>query len=180
MPNKSTLYLSLLTILLAAYTIWNYSNKNKTGTIQQNFKAIPVKEINEIDEIEISSVSGKVSLSRTSEKGWDITHPVTDRADSKKIENILETLTELKKFDTITSKNAPSSSEMGLPESALSVKLLNNKGLIGTIILGNTTGVIDTIYAQWNDRNKEGIPFFCWSDIKEVIDVPYDKIRDKR
>ena len=180
MPNKSTLYLSLLTILLAAYTIWDYSNKNKTGTIQQNFKAIPVKEINEIDEIEISSVSGKVSLSRTSEKGWDITHPVTDRADSKKIENILETLTELKKFDAITSKNAPSSSEMGLAESALSVKLLNNKGLIGTIILGNTTGVIDTIYAQWNDRNKEGIPFFCWSDIKEVIDVPYDKIRDKR
>lgn len=180
MPNKSTLYLILLTILLSAYTIWDYSNKNRIGTIQQNFKAIPVKGIDEVDEIEISSASGKVSLSRTPEKGWKVIHPVADRADSKKIENILEALTELKKFDAITSKDAPSSTEMGLTENALSVKLLNKNELIGKIILGNTTGVVETIYAQWNNRNKEGIPFFCWSDIKEVIDVPYDNLRDKR
>ena len=76
MPNKSTLYLILLTILLSAYTIWDYSNKNRIGTIQQNFKAIPVKGIDEIDEIEISSASGKVSLSRTPEKGWKVIHPL--------------------------------------------------------------------------------------------------------
>ena len=180
MPNKSTLYLILLTILLSAYTIWDYSKKNRIGTIQQKFKAIPVTGIDEVDGIEISSASGTVSLSRTPEKGWNVIHPVTDRADSKKIENIIESLTELKKFDAITSKDAPSSTEMGLTENALSVKLLYKKELIGKIILGNTTGVVETIYAQWNNRNKEGIPFFCWSDIKEVVDVPYDNLRDKR
>ncbi|MFL2478454.1 MAG: DUF4340 domain-containing protein [Verrucomicrobiales bacterium] len=180
MPNKSTLYLILLTILLAAYTIWDYSKKSYLGTNQQNFKAIPIKEIDRIYGIEISSTSGKVSLSRTSEKGWNITHPVTDRADSKKIEKVLQDLIELKKFDSITSKDAPSKSEMGLTESNLSIKLLNENELIGEIILGNTTGVTDTIYAQWNDKNKDGTPFFCWSDIKEIVDVPYDKIRDKK
>ena len=88
MPNKSTLYLILLTILLSAYTIWDYCKKDRIGTIQQNFKAIPVKGIDEVDEIEISSASGKVSLSRTPEKGWKVIYPVADRADSKKIENI--------------------------------------------------------------------------------------------
>ena len=180
MPNKSTSYLILLTALLVAYTIWNYSGKSKQGMIKLNSKAIPVEGIDSIDEIEISSASGKVSLSRTSEKEWNITHPVTDRANTKKIENILVVLTELKKFDSISSRNAPSSSEMGLTENSLSVKLLSNNNFIGKIILGNATGITDTIYAQWNDKNKEGIPFFCWSDIKEVIDVPYDKIRDKK
>ena len=180
MPNKSTSYLILLTALLAAYTIWDYSGKSKQGMIKLNSKAIPVEEIDSIDEIEISSASGKVSLSRTSEKKWNITHPVTDRANTKKIENILVVLTELKKFDSISSRNAPSSSEMGLTENSLSVKLLSNNNFIGKIILGNATGITDTIYAQWNDKNKEGTPFFCWSDIKEVIDVPYDKIRDKK
>ncbi|MEE2725283.1 MAG: DUF4340 domain-containing protein [Verrucomicrobiota bacterium] len=180
MPNKSTSYLILLTALLAAYTIWNYSGKSNQGMIKLNSKAIPVKGIDSIDEIEISSASGKVSLSRTSEEEWNITHPVTDRANTKKIENILAELTELKKFDSISSKNAPSSSEMGLTESSLSVKLLSDNNFIGKIILGNATGITDTIYAQWNDKNKEGTPFFCWSDIKEVIDVPYDKIRDKK
>ncbi|MEC7862750.1 MAG: hypothetical protein VYC70_09015, partial [Verrucomicrobiota bacterium] len=78
--------------------------------IKLNSKAIPVKGIDSIDEIEISSASGKVSLSRTSEEEWNITHPVTDRANTKEIENILAELTELKKFDSISSKNAPSSS----------------------------------------------------------------------
>ena len=52
--------------------------------------------------------------------------------------------------------------------------------LIGKIIFGNTTGVVDTIYAQWNEKNSEGDPFFCWADIKDVIDVPYDKVREKK
>ena len=180
MPNKSTLYLILLTGLLAIYTVFDYSQKNKLGTINPNFKAIPIKTIDEIDEIEISSASGKVSISRSASIGWNITHPVKDRAESEKIDNILESLTELKKFDSITSRDAPSRSEMGLTDSALSVKLLNKKELIGQIIFGNTTGVVDTIYAQWNEKNSTGDPFFCWADIKEVIDVPFDKVREKK
>lgn len=180
MPNKSTLYLILLTILLAVYTVLDHNKKNKIGTINQNFKAIPIKTIDEIDEIEISSASGKVTISHSPSIGWTITHPVKDRADSVKIANILESLIDLKKFDTITSRDAPSRSEMGLTDTALSVKLLNKKELIGKIIFGNTTGVVDTIYAQWNEKNSEGDPFFCWADIKEVIDVPYDKVREKK
>ena len=180
MPNKSTLYLILLTILLAVYTVLDHNKKNKLGTINQNFKAIPIKTIDEIDEIEISSASGKVTISNSPSIGWTITHPVKDRADSVKIANILESLIDLKKFDTITSRDAPSRSEMGLTDTALSVKLLNKKELIGKIIFGNTTGVVDTIYAQWNEKNSEGDPFFCWTDIKEVIDVPYDKVREKK
>jgi len=180
MPNKSTLYLILLTILLAVYTVLDHNKKNKLGTINQNFKAIPIKTIDEIDEIEISSASGKVTISNSPSIGWTITHPVKDRADSVKIVNILESLIDLKKFDTITSRDAPSRSEMGLTDTALSVKLLNKKELIGKIIFGNTTGVVDTIYAQWNEKNSEGDPFFCWTDIKEVIDVPYDKVREKK
>ena len=150
MPNKSTLYLILLTGLLAIYTVLDHNKKNKLGTINQNFKAIPIKTIDEIDEIEISSASGKVNILNSPSIGWTITHPVKDRADSEKIANILESLTDLKRFDTITSREAPSRSEMGLTDSALSVKLLNKKELIGKIIFGNTTGVVDTIYAQWN------------------------------
>ena len=180
MPNKSTLYLILLTGLLAIYTVLDHNKKNKLGTINQNFKAIPIKTIDEIDEIEISSASGKVNILNSPSIGWTITHPVKDRADSEKIANILESLTDLKRFDTITSRDAPSRSEMGLTDSALSVKLLNKKELIGKIIFGNTTGVVDTIYAQWNEKNSSGDPFFCWADIKEVIDVPFDKVREKK
>lgn len=175
MTSRTTTSLAIVTVLLAIYVF--ALDHDDSDAKRRNFRVVPIAEAADISTLEISQGGGKITLQRADRGRWMMVSPVADRADAQKVEELIATLLELKKLETIEGEGTPADSKMGLAANALTISFKNEAGeALGTLSLGDPSGVQESIYARWEDD----APFLCWASAREVADVPADALRDIR
>jgi len=163
--------------MLFFYVAWD----NKAGPGSNNSisdrKAIRINSIESIEKLVISSGGNEITLKRNKIKGWDIIDPILDRANSSKVEELLETMNSLKKFDL---KNSDTDGKnLGINDESASLAFYDNQQFVGKVTFGDDTGLSGTVYANWSTQ-KENSSFFCWNDAREAINFSLDQIRDNK
>lgn len=163
--------------MLFFYVAWD----NKAGSGSNNSisdrKAIRINSIESIQKLVISSGGNEITLKRNKIKGWDIIDPILDRANSSKVEELLETMHSLKKFDL---KNSDTDGKnLGINDESASLAFYDNQQFVGKVTFGDDTGLSGTVYANWSTQ-KENSSFFCWNDAREAINFSLDQIRDNK
>ncbi len=177
MNTKITYFLVFITAMLFFYVAWD----NKAGSGSNNSisdrKAIRINSIESIEKLVISSGGNEITLKRNKIKGWDIIDPILDRANSSKVEELLETMNSLKKFDL---KNSDTDGKnLGINDESASLAFYDNQQFVGKVTFGDDTGLSGTVYANWSTQ-KENSSFFCWNDAREAINFSLDQIRDNK
>ena len=163
--------------MLFFYVAWD----NKAGSGSNNSisdrKAIRINSIESIQKLVISSGGNEITLKRNKIKGWDIIDPILDRANSSKVEELLETMNSLKRFDL---KNSDTDGKnLGINDESASLAFYDNQQFVGKVTFGDDTGLSGTVYANWSTQ-KENSSFFCWNDAREAINFSLDQIRDNK
>lgn len=163
--------------MLFFYVAWD----NKAGSGSNNSisdrKAIRINSIESIQKLVISSGGNKITLKRNKIKGWDIIDPILDRANPSKVEELLETMNSLKRFDL---KNSDTDGKnLGINDESASLAFYDNQQFVGKVTFGDDTGLSGTVYANWSTQ-KENSSFFCWNDAREAINFSLDQIRDNK
>ena len=163
--------------MLFFYVAWD----NKAGSGSNNSisdrKAIRINSIESIQKLVISSGGNEITLKRNKIKGWDIVDPILDRANSSKVEGLLETMNSLKKFDL---KNSDTDGKnLGINDESASLAFYDNQQFVGKVTFGDDTGLSGTVYANWSTQ-KENSSFFCWNDAREAVNFSLDQIRDNK
>jgi len=177
MNTKITYFLVFITAMLFFYVAWD----NKAGSGSNNSisdrKAIRINSIESIQKLVISSGGNKITLKRNKIKGWDIIDPILDRANPSKVEELLETMNSLKRFDL---KNSDTDGKnLGINDESASLAFYDNQQFVGKVTFGDDTGLSGTVYANWSTQ-KENSSFFCWNDAREAINFSLDQIRDNK
>ena len=175
MSSKHTYLLFLFAVVLFGYVIWNNKGRQITVNSIGKLKAIPIDNIDSVNQLILSTNGTKIVLTRNKDKIWEITDPIQDRADSNIVTKMLETITTLKKFEI--QEDDTQGKDMGIDDGAVSLEIFQNNKYTGKVTFGDETGLSGTVYANWSS-NKVNDSFFCWAEARNEIDIPFDKLRD--
>lgn len=175
MSSKHTYLLFLFAVVLFGYVIWNNKGRQITVNSIGKLKAIPIDNIDSVNQLILSTNGTKIVLTRNKDKIWEITEPILDRADSNIVTKMLETITTLKKFEI--KEDDTQGKDMGIDDGAVSLEIFQNNKYTGKVTFGDETGLSGTVYANWSS-NKVNDSFFCWAEARNEIDIPFDKLRD--
>ncbi len=163
--------------MLFFYVAWDNKAGSGSNSSISDRKAIRINSIKSIEKLVISSGGNEITLKRNKIKGWDIIDPILDRANSSKVEELLETMNSLKKFDL---KNSDTDGKnLGINDESASLAFYDNQQFVGKVTFGDDTGLSGTVYANWSTQ-KENSSFFCWNDAREAINFSLDQIRDNK
>ena len=163
--------------MLFFYVAWDKKAGSGSNNSISDRKAIRINSIESIQKLVISSGGNEITLKRNKIKGWDIIDPILDRANSSKVEELLETMHSLKKFDL---KNSDTDGKnLGINDESASLAFYDNQQFVGKVTFGDDTGLSGTVYANWSTQ-KENSSFFCWNDAREAINFSLDQIRDNK
>ena len=175
MSSKHTYLLFLFAVVLFGYVIWDNKGRQITVNSIGKLKAIPINNIDSVNQLILSTNGIKIVLTRNKDKIWKITEPIQDRADSNIVTKMLETITTLKKFEI--KENDTKGKDMGIDDGAVSLEIFQDNKYTGKVTFGDETGLSGTVYANWSS-NKVNDSFFCWAEARNEIDIPFDKLRD--
>ena len=175
MSTKHTYLLFLFAVVLFGYVIWDNKGRQITVNSIGKLKAIPINNIDSVNQLILSTNGTKIVLTRNKDKIWKITEPIQDRADSNIVTKMLETITTLKKFEI--QEDDTQGKDMGIDDGAVSLEIFQNNKYTGKVTFGDETGLSGTVYANWSS-NKVNDSFFCWAEARNEIDIPFDKLRD--
>ena len=175
MSTKHTYLLFLFAVVLFGYVIWDNKGRQITVNSIGKLKAIPINNIDSVNQLILSTNGTKIVLTRNKDKIWKITEPIQDRADSNIVTKMLETITTLKKFEI--KEDDTQGKDMGIDDGAVSLEIFQNNKYTGKVTFGDETGLSGTVYANWSS-NKVNDSFFCWAEARNEIDIPFDKLRD--
>lgn len=175
MSSKHTYLLFLFAVVLFGYVIWDNKGRQITVNSIGKLKAIPIDNIDSVNQLILSTNGTKIVLTRNKDKIWEITDPIQDRADSNIVTKMLETITTLKKFEI--QEDDTQGKDMGIDDGAVSLEIFQNNKYTGKVTFGDETGLSGTVYANWSS-NKVNDSFFCWAEARNEIDIPFDKLRD--
>ena len=175
MSTKHTYLLFLFAVVLFGYVIWDNKGRQITVNSIGKLKAIPINNINSVNQLILSTNGTKIVLTRNKDKIWKITEPIQDRADSNIVTKMLETITTLKKFEI--KENDTKGKDMGIDDGAVSLEIFQDNEYTGKVTFGDETGLSGTVYANWSS-NKVNDSFFCWAEARNEIDISFDKLRD--
>ena len=175
MSTKHTYLLFLFAVVLFGYVIWDNKGRQITVNSIGKLKAIPINNIDSVNQLILSTNGTKIVLTRNKDKIWKITEPIQDRADSNIVTKMLETITTLKKFEI--KENDTKGKDMGIDDGAVSLEIFQDNEYTGKVTFGDETGLSGTVYANWSS-NKVNDSFFCWAEARNEIDIPFDKLRD--
>ena len=175
MSTKHTYLLFLFAVVLFGYVIWDNKGRQITVNSIGKLKAIPINNINSVNQLILSTNGTKIVLTRNKDKIWKITEPIQDRADSNIVTKMLETITTLKKFEI--KENDTKGKDMGIDDGAVSLEIFQDNKYTGKVTFGDETGLSGTVYANWSS-NKVNDSFFCWAEARNEIDISFDKLRD--
>ena len=175
MSSKHTYLLFLFAVVLFGYVIWDNKGRQITVNSIGKLKAIPIDNIDSVNQLILSTNGTKIVLTRNKDKIWEITEPIQDRADSNIVTKMLETITTLKKFEI--QEDDTQGKDMGIDDGAVSLEIFQNNKYTGKVTFGDETGLSGTVYANWSS-NKVNDSFFCWAEARNEIDIPFDKLRD--
>ena len=175
MSSKYTYLLFLFAVVLFGYVIWDNKGRQITVNSIGKLKAIPIDNIDSVNQLILATNGTKIVLTRNKDKIWEITEPIQDRADSNIVTKILETITTLKKFEI--KEDDTQGKDMGIDDGGVSLEIFQNNKYTGKVTFGDETGLSGTVYANWSS-NKVNDSFFCWAEARNEIDIPFDKLRD--
>ena len=175
MSTKHTYLLFLFAVVLFGYVIWDNKGRQITVNSIGKLKAIPIDNIDSVNQLILATNGTKIVLTRNKDKIWEITEPIQDRADSNIVTKMLETITTLKKFEI--KENDTKGKDMGIDDGAVSLEIFQDNEYTGKVTFGDETGLSGTVYANWSS-NKVNDSFFCWAEARNEIDIPFDKLRD--
>ena len=175
MSTKHTYLLFLFAVVLFGYVIWDNKGRQITVNSIGKLKAIPINNIDSVNQLILSTNGIKIVLTRNKDKIWKITEPIQDRADSNIVTKMLETITTLKKFEI--KENDTKGKDMGIDDGAVSLEIFQDNEYTGKVTFGDETGLSGTVYANWSS-NKVNDSFFCWAEARNEIDISFDKLRD--
>ena len=175
MSTKHTYLLFLFAVVLFGYVIWDNKGRQITVNSIGKLKAIPINNIDSVNQLILSTNGTKIVLTRNKDKIWKITEPIQDRADSNIVTKMLETITTLKKFEI--KENDTKGKDMGIDDGAVSLEIFQDNEYTGKVTFGDETGLSGTVYANWSS-NKVNDSFFCWAEARNEIDISFDKLRD--
>ena len=175
MSTKHTYLLFLFAVVLFGYVIWDNKGRQITVNSIGKLKAIPINNIDSVNQLILSTNGTKIVLTRNKDKIWKITEPIQDRADSNIVTKMLETITTLKKFEI--QEDDTQGKDMGIDDGAVSLEIFQNNKYTGKVTFGDETGLSGTVYANWSS-NKVNDSFFCWAEARNEIDISFDKLRD--
>ena len=175
MSSKHTYLLFLFAVVLFGYVIWDNKGRQITVNSIGKLKAIPIDNIDSVNQLILSTNGTKIVLTRNKDKIWEITEPIQDRADSNIVTKMLETITTLKKFEI--KEDDTQGKDMGIDDGAVSLEIFQKNKYTGKVTFGDETGLSGTVYANWSS-NKVNDSFFCWAEARNEIDIPFDKLRD--
>ena len=175
MSTKHTYLLFLFAVVLFGYVIWDNKGRQITVNSIGKLKAIPINNIDSVNQLILSTNGTKIVLTRNKDKIWKITEPIQDRADSNIVTKMLETITTLKKFEI--KENDTKGKDMGIDDGAVSLEIFQDNEYTGKVTFGDETGLSGTVYANWSS-DKVNDSFFCWAEARNEIDISFDKLRD--
>ena len=175
MSTKHTYLLFLFAVVLFGYVIWDNKGRQITVNSIGKLKAIPINNIDSVNQLILSTNGTKIVITRNKDKIWKITEPIQDRADSNIVTKMLETITTLKKFEI--KENDTKGKDMGIDDGAVSLEIFQDNEYTGKVTFGDETGLSGTVYANWSS-NKVNDSFFCWAEARNEIDISFDKLRD--
>ena len=175
MSSKHTYLLFLFAVVLFGYVIWDNKGRQITVNSIGKLKAIPIDNIDSVNQLILATNGTKIVLTRNKDKIWKITEPIQDRADSNIVTKILETITTLKKFEI--KEDDTQGKDMGIDDGAVSLEIFQDNEYTGKVTFGDETGLSGTVYANWSS-NKVNDSFFCWAEARNEIDISFDKLRD--
>ena len=175
MSTKHTYLLFLFAVVLFGYVIWDNKGRQITLNSIGKLKAIPINNIDSVNQLILSTNGTKIVITRNKNKIWKITEPIQDRADSDIVTKMLETITTLKKFEI--KENDTKGKDMGIDDGAVSLEIFQDNEYTGKVTFGDETGLSGTVYANWSS-NKVNDSFFCWAEARNEIDISFDKLRD--
>lgn len=175
MSTKHTYLLFLFAVVLFGYVIWDNKGRQITVNSIGKLKAIPINNIESVNQLILSTNGTKIVITRNKDKIWKITEPIQDRADSNIVTKMLETITTLKKFEI--KENDTKGKDMGIDDGAVSLEIFQDNEYTGKVTFGDETGLSGTVYANWSS-NKVNDSFFCWAEARNEIDISFDKLRD--
>jgi hypothetical protein len=175
MSSKHTYLLFLFAVVLFGYVIWDNKGRQITVNSIGKLKAIPIDNIDSVNQLILATNGTKIVLTRNKDKIWEITEPIQDRADSNIVTKILETITTLKKFEI--KEDDTQGKDMGIDDGAVSLEIFQNNKYTGKVTFGDETGLSGTVYANWSSY-KVNDSFFCWAEARNEIEIPFDKLRD--
>jgi hypothetical protein len=178
MKLKTTLALLVIAIALGV-SVWILDRKSP-GTRERLARRAYIVDLdrNDVTQLEIENGDAKTKLVKTA-NGWNLTAPISDRADQRVIDNLLYAAQFLKREDTITNLGKGEQKrnylkQFGVLRSHLILRFLGQHTRV-ELQFGLDTAVEGTSYL-WVD-GREPV-FVTQNDLKNLISKNSDYFRD--
>ena len=172
--KKSTLIVVIVAIALGAF-VYFYDSKRSVAppTDEASWKPAFTVNADQITGLTLASATGKTVFARQG-KDWQITQPVSTRADQTSISGIVNGLSSAK----IRRSFAPtdSLSKYGLAQPAVTIDFQQKGGMEHTIRLGDKDFSGNVVYALIDaSRNVDLLPV----SLLDETDKPLSQLRDR-
>lgn len=179
MKPRTTLVLALLAAGCFAY-IW-YVERHSETTRQQTESSSKVLAF-EQSKVQAVSIAGKdLKIELQKKDGiWRIEQPITDRADSFGISNILSSLEFLRhdsKIEIPAAQEKEKLQEYGVAEGDVHIKLKTEDGKETELLLGKDSAVEGKVYARVQGSNTV---FVVSNNVRSQAVKKPDEFRDKK
>jgi Domain of unknown function (DUF4340) len=178
MKVRTTLALLVIAIALGIF-VWILDRKSP-GTRERLARRAYVVDLDrdDVTQLEIENGDARTRLVKTAD-GWNLTAPISDRADQRVIDNLLDAAQFLKRDDAITNLGKGEQKrnylrQFGVLRSHLILRCLG-KHTRAELHFGLDTALEGTCYLRVDDRDPV---FVTQNDLKNLISKNSDYFRD--
>ncbi len=176
MKQRKRLVFAIFVFLVAGYAGYDYWSSQKEEKQKSDQRQILSLQTDQVQKITVQTEKEKIELERTVD-GWKMTQPVSDRADSRGIEQYLEGIATERAQETVTEGENLNLAGFGLDHPKGVVTLALNSGSQETFAIGKMKNYQGDAYLRRNDEKKVWIASSTWFAKVEKTALDF---RDKR
>ena len=183
-PAITTITLLVANILLLGYVLVIDRKKPDTETDNIRRGNLAIFDPEAVTKIVLQTPEGKAEIVKLADESWRFTAPFNDRFDPKLMVEIFKDASHMRINDTVSAKEIKKegwgADYFGFGDGTISLEMFDEDGSsLAGIELGAPTPVEKTVYARRMGDDSEQV-HFVWSDLRDVIAQPFNKLRDRR
>ena len=148
MKSRTTWFLLVITLAVAAYVSWDVKKGKTTDEARQRRKRVVELKANTVTGLELVRTNQTIVLKKTGDR-WSITKPYAVRASNAAVNSLLDELelAERQRLLTATDLAGMKLADFGLEPPRLKLTLQRPGGAL-TVLVGNETPTKDAQYVQ--------------------------------
>jgi hypothetical protein len=166
-------FLAVFVVLAAAYYVYEYRGAETRKEAEEKERLVLSFEPDRVTELTLKRPGERIVI-RKEHDAWTVIEPVSGPADKNIIEQVLDTISNLRYERDLGSQS--DLGPFGLSEPTVSVGVSSDKGTIGEILTGDSTADGANLYVK---RSGDDMVFTVSQSVKGKLDRTLFDLRDK-